>query len=179
MPSRATPDGRVMVESSDKTWFTGEGNGKPLWYSCLESPMNSMKRQKRSNSLRRTTLRMLWQALGAGKLRWNHRSGVYGSCDTGWLHGADSSRTTSYIYWESIDSCAYVNGIKLNHILGTFCLKKCDFPSSYPGGNVMEWSLWSRSAGLCNQAFCLKWLKVEVILKRSTGSLAVEENLPF
>ena len=35
-----------MVESSDKTWSTGEGNGKPLQYSCVENPMNSMKRQK-------------------------------------------------------------------------------------------------------------------------------------
>ena len=35
-----------MVESSDKTWSTGEGNGKPLQYFCLENPMNSMKRQK-------------------------------------------------------------------------------------------------------------------------------------
>ena len=35
-----------MVESSDKTWSTGEGNFKPLQYSCLENPMNSMKRQK-------------------------------------------------------------------------------------------------------------------------------------
>ena len=35
-----------MVECSDKTWSTGEGNGKPLEYSCLENPMNSMKRQK-------------------------------------------------------------------------------------------------------------------------------------
>ena len=35
-----------MVESSDKTWSTGEGNGKPLQYSCLENPMNIMKRQK-------------------------------------------------------------------------------------------------------------------------------------
>ena len=35
-----------MVESSDKTWSTGEGNGKLLQYSCLENPMNSMKRQK-------------------------------------------------------------------------------------------------------------------------------------
>ena len=41
----ATQDGHVMVESSDKTWFTGEGNGKPLQYSCLENPMKSMKRQ--------------------------------------------------------------------------------------------------------------------------------------
>ena len=35
-----------MVESSDKIWSTGEGNGKPLRYSCLENSMNSMKRQK-------------------------------------------------------------------------------------------------------------------------------------
>ena len=37
---------QVTVESSDKTWSSGEGNGKPLQYSCLENPMNSMKRQK-------------------------------------------------------------------------------------------------------------------------------------
>ena len=35
-----------MVENSDKTWSSGEGNGKPLQYSCLENPMNSMKREK-------------------------------------------------------------------------------------------------------------------------------------
>ena len=34
------------MESSDKMWSTEEGNGKPLQYSCLENPMNSMKRQK-------------------------------------------------------------------------------------------------------------------------------------
>ena len=43
---RATQDGQVMVESSDKMWSTGGGNGKSLQYSCLENPMNSMKRQK-------------------------------------------------------------------------------------------------------------------------------------
>ena len=41
----ATQDGWVMVERSDSMWSTGEGNGKPLHYSCLENPMNSMKRQ--------------------------------------------------------------------------------------------------------------------------------------
>ena len=46
MPCGATQDGQVMVESSDKTLSTGEGNGKLLQYSCLENPMNSMKRQK-------------------------------------------------------------------------------------------------------------------------------------
>ena len=35
-----------MVERSDRMWSTGGGNGKPLQYSCLENPMNSMKRQK-------------------------------------------------------------------------------------------------------------------------------------
>ena len=46
MPCGATLDGQVMVECSDKTWSTGEGNGKSLQYSCLENPVNSMKRQK-------------------------------------------------------------------------------------------------------------------------------------
>ena len=46
MPCRATQDGPVMEESSGETWSTGDGNGKPLQYSCLENPMNSMKRQK-------------------------------------------------------------------------------------------------------------------------------------
>ena len=46
MARRATTDGQVMVERSDKMRSTGEGNGKPLQYSCLENPMNSMKRQR-------------------------------------------------------------------------------------------------------------------------------------
>ena len=41
----ATQDGWVMVERPDRMWFTGERNGKPLQDSCLENPMNSMKRQ--------------------------------------------------------------------------------------------------------------------------------------
>ena len=40
------PDGQVMVEKSDRMWSSGEGNGKPLQYSCLENLMNSIKRQK-------------------------------------------------------------------------------------------------------------------------------------
>ena len=45
MPCGATQDGWVMVETSDRMWSNGEGNGKPLQYSCLENPMNNMKRQ--------------------------------------------------------------------------------------------------------------------------------------
>ena len=46
MPCRATQDGWVMVESSDKMWSTGEGNGKTLLYSYFKNPMNSPKRGK-------------------------------------------------------------------------------------------------------------------------------------
>ena len=46
MPCRATQDGQVMVESSDKMRSIGEENGKPLQHSCLENSMNSMKRPK-------------------------------------------------------------------------------------------------------------------------------------
>ena len=42
---RATRDGKVIVERSDRLWSTGEGNGKPLQYSCLENAINSRKRQ--------------------------------------------------------------------------------------------------------------------------------------
>ena len=45
MPCGATQDRWVMVERSERMWSSGEGNGKPLQYSCLENPMNSMKRQ--------------------------------------------------------------------------------------------------------------------------------------
>ena len=41
----ATQDRWVMVERSDRMWSTGQENGKPLQYSCIENPMNSMKRQ--------------------------------------------------------------------------------------------------------------------------------------
>ena len=46
MQSRATQDGRVMVESSGKSWSTGKGNDKQLQDSSHYNPMNSMKRQK-------------------------------------------------------------------------------------------------------------------------------------
>ena len=57
MPCRANQDRRVMEESSDRMWYTGEGNGKALQYSCLENPMNSMKRQ-RDRTLKDELLRL-------------------------------------------------------------------------------------------------------------------------
>ena len=49
----ATQDRRVVVERSDRMWSTGEENGKPLQYSCLENPMNSVK-DKMLDTERRT-----------------------------------------------------------------------------------------------------------------------------
>ena len=46
MPCGATQDGWVVVERYDRMWSIGEGNGKPLQYSCLEKHMNSTKGQK-------------------------------------------------------------------------------------------------------------------------------------
>ena len=68
----ATQDGRVMVESSDKTWSTGEGNGKPLQYSCLENPMNSMKRQK-GMTLKDELLRLVGAQYATGA-QWRNNS---------------------------------------------------------------------------------------------------------
>ena len=46
MLCRATQDGWIMVKSYGKMWSTGEGDGNPIQYSCLENLMNRMKRQR-------------------------------------------------------------------------------------------------------------------------------------
>ena len=66
MPCRATQDGQVMVESSEKMWSSGEGNGKPFHYSCLENPMNSMKRQK-DNTLKDELPRVVGAQFATGE----------------------------------------------------------------------------------------------------------------
>ena len=71
MLCRATQDGLVMVESSDKMWSTGEGNGKPLQYSCLENPMNSMKRQK-DRTLKDELPRLVGAQYATGEQRRNN-----------------------------------------------------------------------------------------------------------
>ena len=80
MPCGATQDGRVMMERSDRMWSTGEGNGKPLQYSCLENPMNSMKRQK-DRTLKEELPRLVGAQYATGDqlttedemVGWNHR----------------------------------------------------------------------------------------------------------
>ena len=65
------PDRQVMVERSDRMQSTGEGNGKPLQYFCLENPMNSIKRQNDR------TLKELPRSVGvqcAIRDRWGNKS---------------------------------------------------------------------------------------------------------
>ena len=72
MPCRANQDEWVMVKSSGKTWSTGEGNGKPLQYSRLENPMNSMKRQK-ARTLKDELLRSVGAQYATGD-QWRNNS---------------------------------------------------------------------------------------------------------
>ena len=72
MPCRATQDGQALVESSDKMWSAGEENGKPLQYSCLENPMNSMKRQKH-RTLKEELLRSVGAQYATGD-QWRNNS---------------------------------------------------------------------------------------------------------
>ena len=67
----ATQDGQVMVERSDRMWSTGEGNDKPLQYSFLENPMNSMKRKK-DMTLRNEFSRLVGAQYATGEEWWNN-----------------------------------------------------------------------------------------------------------
>ena len=67
----ATQEGQVMVERSDRMRSTGEGNGKPLQYSCLENPMNSRKRQN-DRILKEELLRSVGAQYATGDQRRNN-----------------------------------------------------------------------------------------------------------
>ena len=88
MPYTATQDGQVMVENSDKTWFTGEGNGKSLQYSCLENPMNSMKRQND-----RTLKEELLRSVGA-----QYATGVSGEITPEGMKGWSQSKNNTQLW---------------------------------------------------------------------------------
>ena len=72
MPCGATQDGQVMVERSDRRWSTGEGNGKPIQYSCFENSMKSMKRQ--NNRILKEELPRLVSAQYATGDQWKNNS---------------------------------------------------------------------------------------------------------
>ena len=60
------------MERSDRMWSTGEGNGKPIQYSCLEDPMNNMKRQK--DRILKEELPKLVSAQYATRDQWRNNS---------------------------------------------------------------------------------------------------------
>ena len=60
------------MDISEKTWSTGEWNGKPLQYSCLENPMNTMKRQK-DRTLKDEHLRSVGAQYATGN-QWRNNS---------------------------------------------------------------------------------------------------------
>ena len=68
----ATQDGQVMVERTNRVWSTGEGNGNPPQYSCVENPMNSMKRQN-DRILREELLRSVGAQYATGD-QWRNNS---------------------------------------------------------------------------------------------------------
>ena len=77
-----TQDRRVMVESFDKMWSTGEGNGKTLQYYCLKNPMNSMKREK--NITLKDELPRLVGAQYATREEWRNNSRKYEETEPKW-----------------------------------------------------------------------------------------------
>ena len=73
MPCRATQDGWVIVESSDKMWSTGEGNGKPLLYTYRESVINCIKKAGMLQSMGSQRVRHNWateKQIGTNGLPW-------------------------------------------------------------------------------------------------------------
>ena len=93
MPCRATQDGRVIVESSNKMGSTGGENGKPLQYSCFKNPINSMKRQKgmtlddeapRSEGVQHATAGEEWKAI-TNSSRKNEVAGPSGNDALLWI----------------------------------------------------------------------------------------------
>ena len=79
MLCRATQDGWVLVESSDKICSIGEGNGKPLQYSCLENPMNSMKKPK-DNALKDELPRSVCAQYATGE-QWRNNTRMNGEME--------------------------------------------------------------------------------------------------
>ena len=84
----ATQDRQVMLERSDRMWSTGEGNSKPLQYSCLENPMNSMKRQND-----RTLKEELPRSVGA-----QHATGDQWRNTPGRMKGGSQSKNNTQLW---------------------------------------------------------------------------------
>ena len=85
MPCRATQDRWVMAESSDKTLSTGEGNGKPLQYSCLENPWTVWKGKKKKKKVTlKDELPRSVSAQYATRDEWSNNSRKYEETEPKW-----------------------------------------------------------------------------------------------
>ena len=105
MPCGATQDRWVMVERSDRMWSTGEGNGKPLQYSCLENCMNSMKRQK-DWTLKEELPRLVGAQYATGD-QWRNNSRTM----KGWSQSKNNTLNTSL--WVNRDRGRSLGGASL------------------------------------------------------------------
>ena len=103
MPCGAIQDQRVMVERSDRMWSPGEGNDKPLQYSCLENPMNSMKRQN-DRVLKEDLPRSVGAQYATGD-RWRNNSRRM----KGWSQGKNNTQ-----FWMGLVIEARSNTVKSN-----------------------------------------------------------------
>ena len=163
MQCRTTQDGQVMVESSDKAWSTGEENGKPLQYSCLENPMNGP-------SLK--TFKMLMegvviQCLGWRRWKWKSLSRV-------WLFDIHDL----YIPW---NSPGWNTGVgRLSLLQGIFPIQgwnpgllHCRWIlyqlSHKRSPRILEWVAYSFSSG---SSWPRNWISVSCI----TGGFRVEKE---
>ena len=135
MPYRATQDGRVMVESSDKMWSTGEGNSKPLQYSCHEQ--YESRTWKVTSHIWKGCKLLIFRVADSHYSFWNPKTGnewsrAY-SCSLGshWSHSTNISVNTSrapkvlYFAWILLlTPCEYYSD-KPVHVLSNFIISCC------------------------------------------------------
>jgi len=156
MPYRATQDGRVMVESSDKMWSTGEGNSKPLQYSCHEQ--YESRTWKVTSHIWKGCKLLIFRVADSHYSFWNPKTGnewsrAY-SCSLGshWSHSTNISVNTSrapkvlYFAWILLlTPCEYYSD-KPVHVLSNFiiscCCCSCPSPSPRIFLNSCPLSQW-------------------------------------
>ena len=84
-------------------WSTGEGNGKPLQYSCLENPMNYMKRQK-DRTLKGELPRSVGAQYDTGD-QWRNNSRKYEETETKQNPVVDVTGDGSKVQWYKEQCC--------------------------------------------------------------------------
>ena len=133
MLCRATQDRWVMVESSDKTWTTGEGKGKPLQHSCFENPMNSMKRQKD-----RTLKDKLPRLVGAWMLL-EKNGGIIPERMKGWSQRENNAQVWVWLVIEVKSDAIKSNIAQESGMLGPW-IKKARVNINILGINELKWT---------------------------------------